>query len=169
MKDEKIMSECPCGSGESYEVCCAPFHKGEQFPATAEQLMRSRYCAYVVGEIDYIHTTLHPDHRSDHDLAAAKKWSRDSDWLGLEVITTESGGVEDQTGVVEFKANYRDRGGIRQAHEVSRFERVDGHWVYVDGEMPKPETVRNEGGKVGRNDPCPCGSGKKYKKCCGQR
>jgi SEC-C motif-containing protein len=130
--------------------------------------MRARYCAYVQGEIDYIHNTLHPDHRADHDLEAARKWSRDSQWLGLEIIATGQGGEADQHGVVEFKASYRDRGGLRQAHEVSQFERVGGAWVYVDGEMPKPETVRNSGSKVGRNEPCPCGSGKKYKKCCGR-
>ncbi len=162
------MSECPCGSGRPYESCCQPFHQGEQSPETAEQLMRSRYSAYVKGEIDYIHNTLHPDHRDDHDLEAARKWSLDSQWLGLEIVATEQGGAEDQTGVVEFKANYRDRGGLRQAHEVSQFEKVAGNWVYVDGEMPKPETVRNAAKKVGRNEPCPCGSGKKYKKCCGR-
>ncbi len=162
------MSTCPCGSGQSYDVCCQPFHKGESSPETAEQLMRARYCAYVQGEIDYIHSSLHPDHREDHDRDAARKWSRDSEWLGLEVIATEQGGASDERGIVEFKANYRDRGGLRQAHEVSRFEKVSGEWVYVDGEMPKLETVRNAGKKVGRNEPCPCGSGKKYKKCCGK-
>ena len=162
------MSECPCGSGQTYVNCCEPYHKGEQFPDTAEGLMRSRYCAYVVGEIDYIHNSLHPEHRADHDLDAARTWSKNSEWLGLEIVTTEQGGVDDTHGVVEFKAKYRDRGGLRQAHEVSQFERVGGRGMYVDGEMPKPETVRHQQNKVGRNDPCPCGSGKKYKKCCGK-
>lgn len=162
------MSECPCGSGQPYASCCQPFHQGRALPERAEQLMRSRYCAYVEGEIDYIHNTLHPDHREDHDLDAARKWSRDSEWLGLEIVATEQGGAGDQRGVVEFKANYRDRGGVRQAHEVSQFEKVDGKWMYVDGEMPRPETVRHADRKVGRNEPCPCGSGKKYKKCCGR-
>ena len=163
------MSECPCGSGEPYSSCCEPFIKGDAAPSTAEQLMRSRYCAYVVGEVNYIHNTLHPDHQADHDLEAARKWSRDSEWLGLEILTTAAGGAEDSQGMVEFKASYRDRGGNRQAHEVSQFERIAGRWVYVDGEMPKPETVKNGGKKVGRDEPCPCGSGKKYKKCCGVR
>ena len=41
--------------------------------------------------------------------------------------------------------------------------------VYKEiGKRPekKPEPVRNVGRKVGRNDPCPCGSGKKFKACC---
>lgn len=162
------MSECPCGSGRPYSECCEPYLKGDSSPATAEQLMRSRYSAYVMGEVDYIHNSLHPDHRADHDLEAARKWSRDSEWLGLEIIATSEGRDGDETGVVEFKASYRDRSGVHQAHEISHFEMVDGRWMYVDGDMPKPETVRNRGKKIGRNEPCPCGSGKKYKKCCGR-
>ncbi len=162
------MSDCYCGSGKQYSECCELNIKGESVPETAEALMRSRYSAYVVGEIDYIHSTLHPDHRADHDLDAARKWSRDSEWLGLEIISTSNGGKDDSTGVVEFKAGYRDKSGTHYAHEVSQFEKIDGKWVYVDGEMPKTETFRNKEKKVGRNDPCPCGSGKKYKKCCGR-
>ncbi len=162
------MSDCPCGSGKPYSECCEPFLKGASSPETAEQLMRSRYSAYVVGEVDYIHNTLHPDHRADHDLDAARKWSRDSEWLGLEIVATSQGGDGDARGVVEFKAGYRDRSGIHQAHEISQFEKVDGKWMYVDGAMPRPDTVVRSGKKVGRNDPCPCGSGKKYKKCCGR-
>ena len=162
------MSECPCGSGEAYSDCCEPCLSGAQAPQSAEQLMRSRYSAYVKGEIDYIHNTLHPDHRADHDREAARKWSQGSQWLGLEIISTSAGGAEDTHGVVEFKAHYRDGSGLHQAHEVSQFERIEGHWMYVDGELPKVETVRHEGKKVGRNEPCPCGSGKKYKKCCGR-
>lgn len=162
------MSECPCGSGQSYESCCEPYLKGERFPETAEQLMRSRYSAYVVGEVDYIHNTLHPAHRADHDLDAARRWSHDSEWLGLEVVATAEGGVDDEKGVVEFRASYRDRSGTHKAHEISQFEKVNGKWMYVDGAMPKPDTVRRDSKKVGRNEPCPCGSGKKYKKCCGR-
>jgi SEC-C motif-containing protein len=42
----------------------------------------------------------------------------------------------------------------------------DGRWLFKEAEVPEHETVRREAPKVGRNDPCPCGSGKKYKKCC---
>jgi len=157
---------CPCGSGKDFTDCCKPFIDGEALPATAEQLMRSRYSAYVTVNVDYIHDTLHPDHRDDHDQNAAKKWAEESDWLGLDIISTRDGGENDEQGVVEFRASYREKGKNHALHEISRFEKVDGRWVYVDGELPKPETVRNSQ-KVGRNDPCPCGSGKKYKKCCG--
>lgn len=44
---------------------------------------------------------------------------------------------------------------------------LDIYW-YWQAIINKPQTVRREGEKVGRNDPCPCGSGKKYKACCGK-
>ncbi|MGD2117775.1 MAG: YchJ family protein [Chromatiales bacterium] len=161
------MSLCPCGSGREFADCCEPFILGNSLPETAEQLMRSRYSAYASEQVEYLHDSLHPQHREDHDINAARKWAKESDWLGLEIVATEQGGADDATGVVEFRASYRDKGVTRQVHEISRFEKVDGRWYYVDGDMPKPETVRHEA-KVGRNDPCPCGSGKKYKKCCGR-
>lgn len=160
------MSQCPCGSGKEFSDCCEPFIKGDQLPETAEQLMRSRYSAYATEQIDYIHETLHPAHRADHDRQAARRWAAESDWLGLEILSTEAGKAQDDKGVVEFRATYREKGLTRQLHEISQFSKLDGRWYYVDGEMPKPTTVRNTV-KVGRNDPCPCGSGKKYKKCCG--
>lgn len=161
------MSLCPCGSGLEYSACCEPYISGDNLPETAEQLMRSRYSAYATVNVDYLHHSLHPDHQSDHDVNAARKWAADSDWIGLEIVSTAAGGKDDETGIVEFKASYRENGKVRQLHEISRFEKVEGRWSYVDGEMPKPQTVRNET-KVGRNDPCPCGSGKKFKKCCGR-
>lgn len=160
------MSQCPCGSGQDFAQCCEPYINGDALPDTAEKLMRSRYSAYATVNMDYLHQSLHPDHQADHDVNGARKWAANSDWLGLEIIATEAGGPDDSNGIVEFRANYREKGTIRQLHEISRFEKVDGRWTYVDGQMPKPETVRLDK-KVGRNDPCPCGSGKKYKKCCG--
>jgi SEC-C motif-containing protein len=88
--------------------------------------------------------------------------------LGLEICSTEQGGVDDNDGLVEFIASYRENGVVRSHHEISRFKREAGRWYYVDGDAPKVETYVKEQPKVGRNDPCPCGSGKKYKKCCGR-
>lgn len=161
------MNLCPCGSGKDFSVCCEPYIKGQSVPDTAEQLMRSRYSAYATVNVEYLHDSLHPDHQSDHDINAARKWASDSDWLGLEIVSTSGGGKEDDKGVVEFKATYREKGKVRTLHEISQFQKVDGKWTYVDGQMPKPETIRIDK-KVGRNDPCPCGSGKKFKKCCGR-
>jgi SEC-C motif domain protein len=129
--------------------------------------MRSRYSAYVIGAIDYLHETLHPDYRSDHDQAATRRWAEESIWLGLEILATEKGGEGDEDGIVEFVAGYKEKGMARRYHERSRFRREGERWYYVDGEVQRPGTYVQEHVKVGRNDPCPCGSGKKYKKCCG--
>ena len=130
--------------------------------------MRSRYSAYAVGAVDYLGETLHPEHRSDWDRDATARWAEQSTWLGLEVVDTQAGGSDDQQGVVEFIARFVEKGQPKQHRERSRFEKHQGRWFYVEGEVPRPQTQRHETPKVGRNDPCPCGSGKKYKKCCGR-
>jgi SEC-C motif-containing protein len=140
---------------------------GSVIAPTAESLMRSRYSAYVVHAIDYLGETLHPDHRGDWDRDATRKWAESSEWLGLTIVSTESGGEGDDEGWVEFNAIFRSGGEEQQHTERSRFRRHQGRWYYVDGDLPKPRTQRHETPKVGRNDPCPCGSGRKYKKCCG--
>ncbi len=158
---------CPCGSGRSFEHCCSPLLARQRDPASAEELMRSRYSAYVRGDIDYLAETLHPDRRDTHDAEATRRWAEQADWLGLEVIGCSAGGEDDDKGVVEFIASYRQDGRIVRHHEVSSFVRHDGRWFFVEGELVPPATRRRETGKVGRNAPCPCGSGLKYKKCCG--
>ncbi len=160
------MQECPCGSSLGYDDCCAPLIAGDKPAATAEALMRSRYSAYVVGDIDYLGETLHPAHRDDHDAAATRRWAAESDWLKLEIGSVEDGGENDDVGMVEFTATFREKGVVRSHHEFSNFSKKGGRWYYVDGKMESPGTYVHAEPKVGRNDPCPCGSGKKYKKCC---
>ena len=158
------MNPCPCGSGNEYEACCGSLHAGK--PAeSAVALMRSRYSAYSKDEIDYLTESLHPDHREDHDPAATKRWADNSDWIKLEVVTVDEQGDE---GKVEFIATYREKGLIQSHHEVGEFKRLDGRWYYVDGKLVPASTQQHAAPKVGRNDPCTCGSGKKYKKCCGR-
>jgi len=140
----------------------------EKQAATAEALMRSRYSAYVQGDVDYLHETLHPEHRHDHDIEATRRWAREARWEGLEVRSVEKGGETDGEGVVEFIASFRENTVHKVHHEKARFQRVEGAWYYVDGDFVSPETVKHASPKVGRNDPCPCGSGKKFKKCCGR-
>jgi SEC-C motif-containing protein len=159
--------DCPCGSGKTYDECCEPFIRGKAFPETAEQLMRSRYSAYTLQEIPYITDTLHPDHRQDWDEKGAGDWSRNSVWQGLEIVHTEGGGPQDEEGTVEFIASFTLKDTPLQHHERAVFEKKDGRWYFKDGELVKPKQVRRETPKIGRNDPCPCGSGRKYKKCCG--
>lgn len=162
------MSLCPCGSGLALESCCLPILEGERQALTAEQLMRARYCAFVQSRIGFLSDSLHPDHRADHDVEATRRWAENAQWLGLQIVDTEAGGETDDEGMVEFVATFKEKGAVRQHHEQSRFSRFQGAWYFVDGEMVLPTTHVNEGPKVGRNDPCPCGSGKKYKKCCGR-
>ena len=161
------MPFCHCGSGQPYQTCCEPYVTGQENAPTAEALMRSRYSAYVEGAVDYLGETLHPQHRADWDREATRRWSEDAQWLGLEIVATEAGRQQDQQGMVEFIASFKENGSEKRHQECSRFARVNERWYYVDGEAPKPKTQRHSTPRVGRNDPCSCGSGKKFKKCCG--
>ena len=171
---------CPCGKGSSYETCCGPFISGEKKPATAEDLMRSRYTAYVNGDMKYIKNTLAAEKKREFDMASAQEWSAKSKWLGLEILSAKKGGESDSKGTIEFIAKYAVGGKTIDHHEVAEFRKDAGQWYFVDGDShvhedgqghhhhhePQAPVVR-EGPKIGRNDPCTCGSGKKYKKCCG--
>ena len=123
---------CPCGSGSPEAACCARYHRGEVAP-TALALMRSRYTAYVRGEIDYLLATHDASTRGSVDRAAVARWSRETEWQGLEIVATEAGGEGDQTGIVEFIARGVTAGRPFAQRERSRFRRVDGAWFYVDG------------------------------------
>ncbi|MFA8343305.1 MAG: YchJ family protein [Rhodothermaceae bacterium] len=161
------MTECPCGSRIDFEECCEKIFMGDAKAATAEALMRSRYTAYVEHNYRYLLESLHPDHRKDYDEEATKQWAESSEWTGLEIVSTEKGQENDTTGEVEFIANFRIKEHDLTHHEVAKFEKIDGDWYFVEGEDVKPAPVINDEPKVGRNEPCPCGSGKKFKKCCG--
>lgn len=160
-------NSCHCGSGATYAKCCKPFVTGKKQAETAEQLMRARYSAYVVAEMDFIFETTHPDHRAGYDHEGTKAWAETSEWLGLEIISTTKGEADDSTGEVEFVARFKDEGGTaHEHHEQAKFKKENGIWYFTDGVMPKQQPIKST--KVGRNEPCPCGSGAKYKKCCGK-
>ncbi|EKP0279601.1 YchJ family protein [Aeromonas bestiarum] len=151
------MNKCPCGSTLSLELCCGSLHQGTE-AQTPEQLMRSRYSAFVLGLGDYLVHSWHPDHLGG--LTADQLSQTDTRWDGLAILAAQ-GGPSDETGMVEFKAWFKEGDERHCLHERSRFVRYQGRWVYTDGEQdPAPL-------QAGRNDPCPCGSGKKFKKCCG--
>jgi SEC-C motif-containing protein len=157
---------CPCGSGRPLDQCCGPILDGAPAP-TAEALMRSRYTAHVLGRIDYILETRDPSKRSDAERAAVERWVRESTWLGLTILARERGGAGDDDGIVEFEAAYRTSAGARIVHrERSLFRRREARWFYVDGDVVKNAPAKRAEAP-GRNDPCSCGSGKKYKRCCG--
>lgn len=159
------MTNCPCGSSNSYIDCCEPVIKGSKQAETAEQLMRARYTAHVKVEIDFIYESTHPDSREGYDLEGTRSWAADSEWLSLDIVDTKEGQQGDQSGEVEFIARFRTKEGVRSHHERSTFKNEEGRWSFYNGDMVKAQPITVS--KVGRNDPCPCGSGKKFKKCCG--
>lgn len=125
--------------------------------------MRARYSAHVLGLVDFVVATYHPSCKAEQYREGIAE-SVHSEWLGLEVHNSQI--ASDTEGYVEFKAFYREQGKEYCLHEKSRFLREmvgnSRQWFYIDGEYPDNSTPE----KVGRNDPCPCGSGKKFKKCC---
>jgi SEC-C motif-containing protein len=117
---------CPCLSGEQYSECCGRFHRGEAEAPTAEQLMRSRYSAFVVRDEGYLLRTWHPHSRPGRlELDPAMQWRR------LDILSTSLGGPLDTEGVVEFAAHYRHDGDRGVQHETSRFVRQNRRWYYV--------------------------------------
>lgn len=151
---------CPCQSGKVYGDCCGPLLAAESAAATAEALMRSRYTAYVRQDSAYTLRTWHPSTRPQGvDLADLPQW------MGLRIVQAVAGQETDLEGTVEFIATALNHGRPFQLHEKSRFVKEAGLWFYVDGAVFEPSAPPTE--KIGRNEPCPCGSGRKYKKCCG--
>lgn len=129
--------------------------------------MRARYSAFAEKDLAFIRETLAESARAEHDEDGIRRWAEESQWLGLKIVSTEGGGDGDDKGVVEFVARYRAEGRVVAHQERAQFAREQGEWVFVDSAEPKPATFRREEPKIHRNDPCPCGSGKKHKKCCG--
>jgi len=159
---------CPCGSGVSFDACCEGILRGRCAARTPEQLMRARYSAYVTGAVDFLGVSLIAGDRSEFDAAGARNWSQKAAWQGLEILATERGGEEDAEGTVEFVARYKIDDVDQEHHERARFVRESGGWRYAGGRVIGVDPYRREEPKVGRNLPCPCGSGKKFKKCCGR-
>jgi SEC-C motif-containing protein len=131
--------------------------------------MRARYSAYVLGQVQFIYQSTHPDKRSGYSEEEIEAWSRNSTWLGLTIIGTQEGGPGDDAGTVEFVASYTEKDRPVRHHEIASFRRHDGAWYFYDGQPPPARPVVRDRPKVGRNEPCPCGSGLKYKKCCAHR
>lgn len=161
------MSDCPCCSGRSYEQCCEPLLLGHVRATTAEALMRSRYTAYTLAEIDYLYKTSGPRVRREFDAESSRKWAQSAEWKGFEILHAEGGDAADSAATIEFVARYQIDKADFEHHEIATFGRVENEWRFIDGKMVNLSPERREAPKIGRNDPCACGSGKKYKKCCG--
>jgi len=147
---------CPCGSGKQLTDCCQPILDNHLEAKTAEQLMRSRYTAFVLRHDQHIlgswHSSTRPKvlNHEDHPVV----------WLGLEIHNTFTGTSNDTTGSVDFTSSYLENGQICRLRENSQFLQEDGLWYYLKGEC----NISYK--KVARSKPCPCGSGKKFKRCC---
>jgi SEC-C motif domain protein len=165
-------SPCPCGSTLSYADCCAPLHMGQKIADTAEQLMRARYAAFVLQHVEYIVATTAPFQQPLLDTQAISDWAQQTNWAGLEVIN-HLAKLGKRHAQVEFKAYFHlpdssvldlavlDSKGVH--HELSTFVNIPTHgtsrWYFLDPTVVMPVTQKQ---------PCPCGSGEKYKRCCGQ-
>src|ERR1700752_100327 len=161
----EINQICPCGSGTPFAECCAPVIDGTRESETAEELMRARYSAFVMGAIDFIVASTHSRTRKEIDLSFVREWSETSTWHGLEILETKA--VNDNKAYVSFECRFTQKDEDQTHREKSLFEREDGQWRFVTGDELKNPTVKYETPRPRRNDPCPCGSGKKYKKCHG--
>ncbi|MDO4879380.1 MAG: YchJ family protein [Neisseria sp.] len=148
---------CPCQSGLTYAECCRPPHQGA--PADhAEKLMRSRYTAYVLRDIAYIIQTTVPAQQPLLDAAALAQWAEQTEWLGLDILRHEPNAGKHHA-LVEFAAYFAGQGGVRETHrERSAFVTINGRWYFIDPTVPPPSM----------KSACICGSGKKYKHCCGK-
>ncbi|QOY54125.1 SEC-C domain-containing protein [Candidatus Sulfurimonas marisnigri] len=143
---------CICGNKKDYNECCGAIINSNIKASSAEELMRSRYSAYVKGDSNYLIKTLVANNRHADDAELIEEFSNSVKWLKLDVLHVEQ-------NIVEFKAYYKDIDSIKVLHEKSNFIFKNGMWLYVDGELFNS--------KVERNESCPCGSAKKFKKCCG--
>lgn len=154
------MTTCYCGNSASYEQCCKPIHDNHSLAIHPEQLMRARYSAHVLGLVDFVIATYHPSCQAELQRTEIEQ-SINSHWCGLEVVEAQSGSHADE-GFVHFKAYCTQDNQQFYLEERSRFIKQDGLWFYIDGQFPE----QYQQSKIGRNDPCRCGSGKKFKKCC---
>ncbi len=159
----KTVMKCPCGSNKDLELCCQTIIDGQVADASAEQLMRSRYTAYAQKNCAYIFNTYAKCKQPDNPLSEIQDWAKQCQWLKLEIIKpSQSRADNNQYQFVEFKASYLTNHEVWQMHECSRFVKEDGNWRYLDGDIKYHNRLK----LVTGNEQCPCGSPRKYKRCC---
>lgn len=124
---------CPCGSALPFSECCEPIINGKREAATCLELMRSRYVAFTMADIDYLLRSHHASTRPVKERKQMKKWAESVQWMGLAILSTKEGNAQDDAGYVEFRALYLENGQMQQIHENSRFKRENNRWFYVSG------------------------------------
>lgn len=125
---------CPCNSLKKYNDCCKKAHQNILSVKTAETLMRSRYSAFVLANINYLQISHHSTTRpSKKEKRGIEKWAKSVNWIKLEVLNTTKGSQLDSEGTVEFKAFFMENGTVNVIHENSSFCKENEHWVYLNG------------------------------------
>lgn len=157
------MVRCPCDSNKIYFSCCEPYITGKQNPDSPEALMRSRYTAYTMANIDYIKETMRGKALIGFQELESKRWAKRVHWIKLDVINST---IETPSkGYVEFEASFVDGSRLKSIHEKSEFICEEGRWYYIDG-MHLSTTHPDK--MISRNTNCPCGSQRKFKNCHGK-
>jgi SEC-C motif-containing protein len=153
---------CSCGSGLDFAACCEPIITGKRLADSAEQLMRARFTGHVANANEFLHYSYLPTSRQpfvpDSEVSPLA-------WTRL-VIHSHEPEVKPNVSYVDFTAYYNEGEAQGALHEKSEFQRIDGRWLFTRTLRQGPAPIKSTTPKVGRNDPCPCGSGKKYKQCC---
>jgi|GEM_PF-52549 SEC-C motif domain protein len=153
---------CPCGSGRAFGACCGPILGRLKEAADAEELMRARFTAHCTGNYPFLHATYVGTTGRPY---VAEEGTPAESWTRL-VVHEHAPGRTTDSAYVDFSAYYTQEGHEGVLHEKAEFIRREGRWIYSRAVRLGPAPLRSAHPKVGRNDPCPCGSGKKYKRCC---
>ncbi len=154
------MQNCYCGSNLTFNKCCKPIISGNEKPENPEQLMRSRYSAFCVKNVEYLLSTHHSSQQKANEREQLTSTFAHTQWLGLKVLNSSINLSDPGIGYVEYLA-FNKTENLEQLHEKARFRLEDDTWYYFDGEL-LPSV------KLSRNELCFCGSNKKYKKCHGK-
>lgn len=152
-------TSCICCSDKTFSQCCEPLLSGKQHATHPEQLMRSRFSAYKIENYQYILATYSNQQKQQLTVGSLKSSATGTKWLSLEIVSSDK---QSQQGHVEFKAYYQVDNQYYILHELSKFILEENQWKYTEGKILSDGMPL----KIGRNDPCPCGSGSKFKKCC---
>lgn len=153
---------CPCGTGKTLAQCCDPIITQQRPAENAEQLMRSRFTAHVARNYEHLHRTYL---KTSKEPYVPDPEVGGTDWTRLVIHSHEPSHKPD-TAFVDFTAYFRENDQEQTLQEKAEFQKIDGTWLYTRAVRQGPPPIRSTQAKVGRNDPCPCGSGKKFKQCC---
>jgi SEC-C motif-containing protein len=145
-------------------ACCEEIIAGALKARSATELLRARYTAFATRSIEFIVATTHPRVRQEFDETSNREWAQTSNFTKLVILDTISDG--ELAEYITFEAHFTQKNRQDIHRERARFERTDGEWFFVSSEILKPQTIQYDAPKPGRNEPCPCGSRRKYKKCC---